>query len=53
MKMSCQHFDPISAHQAGVPSNAPVSLWCTGYRKDPAQFRCPYIQYATCQDVPE
>ena len=50
--MPCRYFLPHAANSAGVPSNAPVSLWCRGYREIHG-FVCPHREYCTCQDVPD
>ena len=49
--MTCQHFDPVGSNGAGVPSRGPVSLWCQGYSEQIFDC-CPYLQYASCRDVP-
>jgi len=49
--MPCCYFLPNAANGAGVPSNAPVSLWCRGYREIPV-FIYPHQEYCTRRDVP-
>ena len=48
--MTCQYYIP-QKDNAGVPSRAPVSLWCRGYREI-GGFTRPYLQYCVCRDVP-
>ena len=48
--MTSQYYIP-QKDNAGVPSRAPVSLWCRGYREI-GGFTCPYLQYCVCRDVP-
>ena len=48
--MTCQYYIP-QKDNAGVPSRAPASLRCRGYREIEG-FTCPNLQYCVCRDVP-
>ena len=50
--MPCRYFLPHAASGVGIPSSAPVSLWCRGYRDIPG-FVCPHQEYCACGDVPD